>query len=50
MLHFDRKKTTGELFHLFEAVSSGILMIIFLTGAHVPAQKVRKKSLIKKTF
>ncbi|XP_028401867.1 uncharacterized protein LOC114524862 isoform X2 [Dendronephthya gigantea] len=34
-----QKKTTGELFHLFEAIISGILMVIFLIGAHVPAEK-----------
>jgi hypothetical protein len=41
-----RKKTTGELFHLFEAIISGILVVIFLTGAHVPAEKVRNISMI----
>ena len=33
------KKTTGELFHIFEAIISGALLITFLTGAHVPAEK-----------
>lgn len=33
------KKTTGELFHLFEAIGSGFLLVIFLIGAHVPAEK-----------
>ena len=40
-IYFGRKKTTGELFHIFEAIISGALLIIFLTGAHVPAEKVR---------
>lgn len=34
-----QKCNTGELFHLFETLVSGVLIVIFLTGAHVPAEK-----------
>lgn len=30
---------TGELFHLFETLVCGVLLVIFLAGAHVPAEK-----------